>query len=60
MYLIGERYINPHYYVSGGDHDDDQGWDMGFDRDIMRACAVRTKGSGFRALGCAFPKGTQF
>jgi prepilin-type N-terminal cleavage/methylation domain-containing protein/prepilin-type processing-associated H-X9-DG protein len=35
-YLIGERYMNPDYYSSGASNDDDQGWDMGYDYDIVR------------------------
>ena len=35
-YLIGERYMNPDYYATGTDADDDQGWMMGYDYDINR------------------------
>ena len=35
-YLIGERYCNPDYYISGRTGTDDQGWDIGFDHDTVR------------------------
>jgi prepilin-type N-terminal cleavage/methylation domain-containing protein/prepilin-type processing-associated H-X9-DG protein len=36
-YLIGERNINPDMYTTGTETADDQGWDIGHDRDISRA-----------------------
>ena len=35
-YLIGERHINPDYYATGTDADDDQGWMIGYDTDVIR------------------------
>jgi hypothetical protein len=35
-YLVGEKYIDRLYYVSGQSAGDNQGWDVGFDRDIVR------------------------
>jgi len=41
-YLIGERYLNPDCYYTGGCCDNDQGWDEGYDWDTNRAT-----GSGY-------------
>jgi prepilin-type N-terminal cleavage/methylation domain-containing protein len=35
-YLAGEKYLDPLYYQSGQSQGDDQGWNMGYDRDIVR------------------------
>ena len=35
-YLVGEKYLDPRYYVSGESEGDNQGWDMGYDRDVVR------------------------
>jgi len=35
-YLVGEKYLNPDYYLIGKDAGDDQTLLMGFDRDITR------------------------
>jgi prepilin-type processing-associated H-X9-DG protein len=35
-YLLGERYLNVDAYLTGGDCDNDQGWDEGFDYDTIR------------------------
>lgn len=35
-YLVGERYVNPDGMFSGAPHDDDQGWNLGFDWDTVR------------------------
>jgi len=41
-YLIGERYLNPDCYYTGGCCDNDQGWDEGYDWDTNRGT-----GSGY-------------
>ena len=65
-YLIGERYMNPDYYATGTDADDDQGWMMGYDYDINREtnpvpdCAPRQDTSGeshYWAFGSAHAGG---
>jgi hypothetical protein len=35
-YLVGERNIDPDRYEDGGDCDNDQGWDLGYDYDVNR------------------------
>jgi hypothetical protein len=35
-YLCGERYLNPDYYTTGNLCANDQGWNLGYDFDIMR------------------------
>jgi prepilin-type N-terminal cleavage/methylation domain-containing protein/prepilin-type processing-associated H-X9-DG protein len=35
-YLFGEKYLQPAEYETGTSQGDDQGWDVGFDRDINR------------------------
>ena len=35
-YLIGEKYINPDHYLTGTPGGDDQGWDTGYDQDVLR------------------------
>ncbi|MGA2254033.1 MAG: DUF1559 domain-containing protein [Thermoguttaceae bacterium] len=39
-YLIGERYLNPDCYYTGGCCDNDQGWDEGYDWDTNRGTGV--------------------
>ncbi|MEY4612825.1 MAG: hypothetical protein RL179_798 [Planctomycetota bacterium] len=36
-YLIGERYINPDYYIDSASSGNDQGWTSGHDFDVFRA-----------------------
>lgn len=36
-YLIGERYINPDFYIDGNSSGNDQGWTTGHDFDVFRA-----------------------
>ena len=33
-YLLGERYLNPDRYYDGGECNNDQGWDTGYDYDV--------------------------
>ena len=35
-YLIGEKYMNPDYYLDGESPADDQGWFIGYDYDVTR------------------------
>ena len=35
-YLAGEKYVNPECYDSADDHGYDQGWDIGYDHDVIR------------------------
>jgi Protein of unknown function (DUF1559) len=35
-YLIGERNINPDHYATGSASDDDQNYQVGWDRDVLR------------------------
>jgi len=35
-YLIGERYLNPDFYLNGTLCANDQGWDLGYDYDVNR------------------------
>jgi prepilin-type N-terminal cleavage/methylation domain-containing protein len=35
-YLVGERYVNPDGMFSGAPHEDDQGWNLGYDWDTVR------------------------
>jgi len=35
-YLIGERYLNPDFYLNGTLCANDQGWDLGYDFDVNR------------------------
>ena len=35
-YLIGEKYMDPDYYLDGLGPDDDQGWFIGYDYDVTR------------------------
>ncbi|MDZ7617876.1 MAG: DUF1559 domain-containing protein [Patescibacteria group bacterium] len=35
-YLIGEKYLNPTHYLTGTPGGDDQGWDTGYDQDVLR------------------------
>jgi len=35
-YLIGERYIDPNYYLNGSSGGNDQGWSVGHDFDVFR------------------------
>jgi hypothetical protein len=35
-YLVGERCVNSDEYYTGRPPDDDQGWDLGFDWDVVR------------------------
>lgn len=35
-YLLGERYLNPDFYMQRGDPDNDQGWTVGNDTDVFR------------------------
>jgi prepilin-type N-terminal cleavage/methylation domain-containing protein len=37
-YLIGEKYANPDEYNTGTAFNDDQGWNMGYDRDVNVWC----------------------
>ncbi len=34
-YLLGEKYLYPEAYQTGEAHNDDQGWDVGFDADTV-------------------------
>lgn len=36
-YLIGERYLNPDYYIDSASTGNDQGWTSGHDFDVFRA-----------------------
>ncbi len=40
-YLIGERYLNPDFYNTPGDPDNDQGWTVGNDTDVFRTTDYR-------------------
>jgi len=35
-YLVGEKYVNPDDYEGAEDWGDDQGWDTGYDHDVLR------------------------
>ncbi len=35
-YLLGEKYLNPDHYFTGSSGGDDQGWDLGYDLDVIR------------------------
>ncbi len=35
-FLIGEKYLNPDGYTTGVETDDDQGWTIGYDYDVIR------------------------
>jgi prepilin-type N-terminal cleavage/methylation domain-containing protein len=35
-YLVGEKYLDPLYYTTGQSQGDNQGWNVGHDRDIVR------------------------
>jgi prepilin-type N-terminal cleavage/methylation domain-containing protein/prepilin-type processing-associated H-X9-DG protein len=35
-YLIGEKYLNPDYYITGEDIGDNQSWNIGLDLDLVR------------------------
>lgn len=35
-YIIGERYLNHDHYGGGSSYGNDQGWDIGYDRDVIR------------------------
>ena len=35
-FLVGEKYLNPNYYLDGESGADDQGWDLGYDIDVNR------------------------
>ena len=35
-YLVGEKYIDPLRYENASDHGNDQGWDIGYDHDVLR------------------------
>lgn len=35
-YLVGEKYMNPDYYLTGEDTGDNQHWDIGPDWDVLR------------------------
>jgi prepilin-type N-terminal cleavage/methylation domain-containing protein len=56
-YLVGEKYLEPRYYFSGQSGGDNQGWDMGFDRDIVRwVCDPAVENATDRNKSAAEPK----
>jgi prepilin-type N-terminal cleavage/methylation domain-containing protein len=40
-YLLGERFLNPDFYINAGSPDNDQGWSTGHDFDTYRATDYR-------------------
>jgi len=44
-YMVGEKFVNPHHYTTGGDGGDNEYLASGFNNDIYRHCFPRTPAS---------------